>query len=194
MTPVSLTEAVRRQPYPDFQEWWQLGSHFVGFMAEAIVAEWQALTGAAELGRVADILGEYTGLVYGRESRPGLAEDFAGMRGLGSFQSGEFDALSYAFYRDAFARLAETGTAFLKEARRDFTRRVGRRFFQQVHSHLALDLPGQLTDADDFSRLQQAIAHTGDFLMGEGYLRDHFEADSPSLKAKPVFCPRSPAV
>ena len=65
-------------------------------------------------------------------------------------------------------------TQFLEQARRDFTRRVGRRFFQQLASHLALELPGKLTNADDFKRLQQAIAQTGNFLLREGYLRHHF--------------------
>ncbi|RLT45364.1 MAG: hypothetical protein DWI57_00920 [Chloroflexi bacterium] len=174
MTAVTLQEAVRRQPYPDFQKWWKLGSHFVGFMAEAIVAEWRAVQPAGDLGQVAAYVDEYAGLVYIREIRPSLLDDFVARRNLNSFHSGEFDALSYTFYRDAFEGLAQAETAFLKEARRDFTRRVGRRFFQQLHSHLALDLPTQLTSADDFSRLQQAIAQTGDFLVGEGYLRDHF--------------------
>jgi hypothetical protein len=180
MTPVTLPEAVRRQPYPDFQKWWKLGSHFVGFMAEAIGAEWRAVQPAGDLRRVVGFVEEYTGLVYSRTVRPGLADDFFAARHLDNFHSGEFDALSYAFYRDAFEGLAQveteflTKTQFLKDARRDFTRRVGRRFFQQVHSYLALDLPKQLTDADDFSRLQQAIAQTGDFLVREGYLRDHF--------------------
>ena len=174
MTPISLAEAVRGQPYPDFQKWWKLGGHFVAFMAEAIVAEWRTAQPTGDLRRVAGFVEEYAGLVYGRDVRPSLVEDFAARRNLENFYSGEFDALSYAFYRDAFEGLAQAETQFLKEARRDFTRRVGRRFFQQVHSHLALDLPGQLTNADDFARLQRAIAQTGDFLVGEGYLRDHF--------------------
>lgn len=175
-----MHEAVRRQPYPDFQKWWKLGSHFVGFMAGAIVAEWRAIEPAGDLARVATFVEEYTGLVYGRESRPALVDDFVAQPNRDSFHSGEFDALSYAFYRDTFERLAQTETEFfkktqfLKEARRNFTRRVGRRFFQQMTDALSLSLPDQLTDADDFSRLQQAIAQTGDFLVSEGYLRDHF--------------------
>ena len=51
---------------------------------------------------------------------------------------------------------------------------MGRRFFQQLAIHLALDLPGQLMNANDFKSLQQAIAQTGGFLVKEGYLRDHF--------------------
>jgi len=171
---LSLQEAVDRQPYPDYQEGWPLGSRFVKFMAEAIVAEWRAIEPAGDWGRVTGFVEEYTGLVYGREPRPALLDDFVAQRHLDSFHSGEFDALSYAFYRDTFERLAQTEIASLQEARRNFTRKVGRRFFQQLYSHLALDLPGQLTDADDFSRLQQAIAQTGGFLVSEGYLRDHF--------------------
>lgn len=174
MNALSLQEAVRRQPYPDFRKWWKLGSHFVGFMAEAIVAEWRAIEPAGDLHRVARFVEEYVGLVYSRVPRPSLVDDFVARRNLDNFYSGEFDAISYAFYRDTFEGLVRAETEFLKEARRDFTRRVGRRFFQQLASHLALNLPGQLTNADDFKRLQQAIAQTGDFLVGEGYLRDHF--------------------
>jgi hypothetical protein len=175
MSTLSLPEAVRRQPYPDFQKWWKLGSYFVGFMAEAIVAEWRAVDPAGDLARVAAFVEEYTGLVYSRAVRPGLVDDFVARRNLDSFHSGEFDALSYAFYRDAFEGLGQsTADGQIQKVRRDFTRRVGRRFFQQLHSHLALHLPAQLTSADDFKRLQQAIAQTGDFLLTEGYLRDHF--------------------
>lgn len=174
MNTLSLQDAVRHQPYPDFQNWWKLGSHFVGFMAEAIVAQWQAAQPTSSLARVAGFVEEYAGLVYGRQPRPLLVDDFAGKRKLDSFHSGEFDALSYAFYRDTFERLAQTETGFLPKARRDFTRRVGRHFFAQMADYLALDLPAALTCTDDFGRLQQAIAQTGDFLVKEGYLRDHF--------------------
>ncbi|HRJ41976.1 MAG: hypothetical protein KJZ86_16915 [Caldilineaceae bacterium] len=177
---LSLQEAVARQPYPDFQKWWKLGSHFVGFMAGAIVAEWEAVQPAGDLARVSGFVDEYTRLVYSRESRPSLADDFTARRHLDGFHSGEFDAISYAFYRDAFEGLTRRETEFLsktqslKEARRDFTRRVGKRFFGQLASHLALDLPEKLANADDFTRLQRAIAQTGNFLVKDGYLRDHF--------------------
>lgn len=171
----TLAEAVERQPYPDFQEWWPVGGHFVGFMAGAILPEWQAVQG--DLAEVVAHVQEYTRLVYHRESRPLLVDDFVEGRGLDGLFSGEFDALSYGFYRDAFQRLAGAtagGDASLDAARRDFTRRVGRRFFAQMAAHLSLSLPGQLANADDFARLQRAINRVGSFLLTEGYLRDHF--------------------
>lgn len=173
MTTPTLAEAVRRQPYPDYQRWWPVGRRFVEFMAGAILPEWRSAGG--ELSAAVSFAEEYTRLVYGRESRAGLVEDFVNGRGLDLFFSGEFDALSYAFYRDAFERLATNAAPDAQsQGRRGFTRRVGRRFFQQLSSHLGLDLPGQLADTADFARLQQAIAQTGAFLLAEGYLRDHF--------------------
>ncbi|MBX3050174.1 MAG: hypothetical protein KF753_01800 [Caldilineaceae bacterium] len=175
MSILSLQEAVARQPYPDFQNWWPVGQRFVDFMAEAITTEWRALEPAEDLRRVADFVVEYTRLVYGRESRSSLVADFVARRSLDNFQSGEFDALSYAFYRGAFERLAgDTKISHLPQARRDFTRRVGRRFFQQMADALALSLPSRLADGGDFARLQKALARVGDFLLTEGYLRDHF--------------------
>lgn len=171
----TLAEAVERQPYPDFQEWWPVGGHFVSFMAGAILPEWQALAG--DFAAVVAHVQEYTRLVYHRESRPLLVDDFVEGRGLDGLFSGEFDALSYGFYRDAFQRLAGAtvgGDASLDAARRDFTRGVGRRFFAQMAAHLSLSLPGQLANADDFARLQRAINRVGSFLLTEGYLRDHF--------------------
>lgn len=173
MTTPTLAEAVRRQPYPDYQRWWPVGRRFVEFMAGAILPEWRAVRG--ELSAVVSFVEEYTRLVYSRESRAGLVEDFVDGPGPDAFFSGEFDALSYAFYRDAFERLAgDAGSGASAQTRRGFTRRVGQRFFEQLSGHLGLDLPRQLADADDFARLQQAIAQTGDFLLAEGYLRDHF--------------------
>ncbi len=176
MTTPSLQEVVERQPYPEFQAWWTLGDHFVGFMAQAVVTEWRAAVQPAEPERVARLVEEYTELVYGRESRPALVDDFANLRGLGGFRSGEFDAISYGFYRDTFQQLAErtANEESLQKERRAFTRRVGRRFFQQLSSHLSLALPSQLVNANDFALLQQAIAQAGGFLVEQGYLREHF--------------------
>jgi len=172
---LSLAEVVRRQPYPDFQDWWPLGEDFLAFMSQAIVAEWQGIRPRGDADRVDGFAQEYTRLVYGRESRAPLVDDFLAARHLDSFQSGEFDALSYAFYRDAFETLAVSQESESPEqARRAFTRRVGRRFFQQMAHRLSLALPSRLADAGDFAQLQGAIQQVGGFLVGEGYLRDHF--------------------
>lgn len=173
----SLAEAVYRQPYPDYQTWWQLGSRFMNAMADAIVPEWAVLNSSGDPASVVSAVDEYTRLVYGRGSRPGLVDDFLDRRGLDDFFSGEFDALSYAFYRDAFAHLsphADAADSSLEQARRDFTRRVGRRFFRQMSAAVNLSLPDALVSEDDFARLQTAINQVGSFLLEEGYLRDHF--------------------
>lgn len=172
----SLAEAVARQPYPDFQEWWPLGEKFAELMAQAIGQEWRALAPAPDdFDPVQAPLETYTRLVYARPARPNLAADFARQRGLGSLQSGEFDGLSYAFYRTAFAALAHRHPADeLAPARRRFTERVGARFFAQLARHLRLHLPPGLETPADFGRLQSAIRQVGDFLTAQGYLRTHF--------------------
>ncbi|MCB0010223.1 MAG: hypothetical protein KDE04_27345, partial [Anaerolineales bacterium] len=88
---------------------------------------------------------------------------------------GEFDALSYGFFRAAFEALADrTDAPVLADARRAFTQRVGRRFFAQLADRLALDLPPALHTDADIARLRAAIDRVGAFLVAQGYLRDHF--------------------
>lgn len=143
-----------------------MGQAFLTFMAKAIVAEWQAMgQSEADLQMVQGYVAEYVQTVYGRSPQPTLAQAFANQQ-VADIQSGEFDALSYAFYRAAFElRPAE---------KRPFTQRVGKRFFTAVHDHLQLNLPDNLHTPAQFSQLQNNIQRLGAFLQSEGYLRDHF--------------------
>ena len=94
-----------------------------------------------------------------------------------SMPSGEFDALSYAFYRSAFERIERHIDLYdhgLERERRLFTVRVGKRFFERLRDHLALDLPGDLADPDQMRRLTEGIGRVGRFLHDQGYLRGRF--------------------
>ena len=173
----SLAQIVAIKPYPDYADWWAMGSDFIRYMVEAIGSQWHALhNGQGDLAAVQADVNHYIELVYQRTARPSLATDFIQSRGLSAIQSGEFDALSYAFFRDAYTQLALAlpDAAELRAARHAFTQRVGRIFYSQVHDHLRLTLPTQLATDGDFVILQQAIAQVGNFLKVQGYLRDHF--------------------
>jgi len=93
------------------------------------------------------------------------------------FHSGEFDALSYAFYRSAFDLLADhipDDKLTLARKKRLFSNRVGKIFFLALHDHLQLHLPTGLKTEAQFTLLLEDIQTIGDFLVGQGYLRDHF--------------------
>jgi hypothetical protein len=161
---ISLAQIVAQHPFSDFADWWPMGPTFLNFMAEAIGTEWQPVADG-DLQVVQGYVAEYMQTVYGRSAQPTLAEDFASKQ-VSQIQSGEFDALSYAFYRSAFEQIPQ--------AKRPFTQRVGKRFFTAVHDHLQLDLPNSLQTPAQFSQLQDNIQRVGQFLQDEGYLRDHF--------------------
>lgn len=162
----TLGQIVNQHPFPDFADWWPLGTTFLGFMADAIVTEWQAIApDESNLQGIQRYAATYTQTVYGRSIHPRLAKEF-GDKQVEHIHSGEFDALSYAFYRSAFE--------MKPEAKRPFTKRVGKRFFTAVHDHLQLDLPTKLQTPAQFTQLQSNIQRVGDFLQSEGYLRDHF--------------------
>lgn len=172
----NLFTIVSRHPYPEFRDWWPMGDPFWAMMAESIVAEWRPLVLYLEgIEIVQAMIDEYVSLVYQREARPGLAARFAASTNLDTIQSGEFDALSYAFFRSAFESLASLHDGDEQRiARRQFTERVGARFFALLSDHLALDLPNALQSRVDFARVCAAIQKTGDFLHAQGYLRSHF--------------------
>lgn len=173
----TLTQVAAEHPYPDFADWWPMGQHFLTFMAEAIGSQWLAICGnPAPLDAVQQDVTQYIDIVYHRNARPTLAADFFGKKDLASLQSGEFDALSYAFYKSAFMHLAnaESDQTLVRQARHTFTQKVGRLFYTQLHNHLSLALPAQLTSQNEFQQLQKAIALVGMFLQQQGYLRDHF--------------------
>jgi hypothetical protein len=163
----ALSQIVAEHPFPDFADWWPMGQTFIRFMAEAIVSEWRAVgRSSSDLEAVQQYAAEYGQTVYGRSSHPSLAQDFAAQNFSDPLYSGEFDALSYAFYRSAFESRPEE--------KRPFTQRVGKRFFTAVHDHLQLNLPDNLQAPAQFAQLQSNIRRVGDFLQSEGYLRDHF--------------------
>lgn len=178
MTEKTLEQIVREQPYADFAEWWPMGESFLAFMSAAILGEWQAATGSTmSLVTPDSYVSQYIEVVYGRSARSSLTLDFAQNRHLATIYSGEFDALSYGFFRAAFEHLATlTGAApDLALARHRFCQRVGKAFFTRLKRHLQLQLPIAVESAEDFSQLQSAINQIGDFLREQGYLRDHFD-------------------
>lgn len=172
----TLADIVAQHPFPDYRSWWPMGPDFIRFMAGAIHSQWVALPG--HLGDVAPVqarAADYIHTVYQRPTEPDLARIFVGQPGARAWQSGEFDALSYAFFRHAFELLARSAPPeTLARQRRAFTRGVGRAFFDQMADFLGLSLPDGLETAAQFGRLQAAIGAIGAFLVEQGYLRDHF--------------------
>ncbi len=163
----TLEQIVSEKPFPDYADWWEMGELFMRFMSAAIVSEWRALPrNPGDLRQVQTFAEQYIRAVFGKTARGTLVGDF-GKQIPHPYLSGEFDALSYAFFRSVF-ELA------LPQARRQFTQRVGKKFFAAVHDHLQLDLPTQLETVDQLARLRENIRRVGDFLQKQGYLRDHF--------------------
>ncbi len=167
MSRKKLDQIVTEYPFPDYVDWWDVGSEFLGFMSEAIVSQWTELKGnQGDLETVNSYLAEYIRIVYHRQTRGSLLADFVAKQFSTPIRSGEFDALSYAFFRSAFE---------LTKERRGFTQRVGARFYALVEEHLNLDLPDGLGDEQDFARLNDSLRRVGGFLQTSGYLRDHFD-------------------
>ncbi|MCY3713753.1 MAG: hypothetical protein OXH02_10720 [Gemmatimonadetes bacterium] len=185
MTVKTLEQVVGERPFPEYAAWWPVGSAFTAFMSEAIVSEWKALvpdSGALEpdcgaLNDVREDAEKYIRTVYDRPARRELVEAFVHTDGETALQSGEFDALSYAFYRSAFRHIERHPERFdegLERERRLFTIRVGKLFFDRLNRHLALDLPDGLNTPSQLERLSVAIDRIGRFLHEQGYLRSHF--------------------
>ena len=172
----SLSNVVSQHPYPEFQDWWPLGESFQALMADAITSQWHALSSPADdVDSVQSTVEEYISLVYHRQARPGLAADFASATSPCTLQSGEFDALSFAFFLSAYRKLAShfSGDA-LRHSRRDFAEKVGAHFFSRLSEHLALELPLSLRNEADLASVNRAVQRIGEFLLDEGYLRSHF--------------------
>lgn len=174
----TLQEVVAEKPFTDFGDWWKMGSNFLNFMSNAIVSEWAALpNNDGGYSAVEAYVSEYIRTVFAREARAGLVEDFVGKSYSQPIQSGEFDALSYAFYRSAFEFMEQHIDQYensLARERRLYTKRVGKIFYDQVHNHLALNLPSGLDTAEQFSQLTNEIDSVGQFLHDQGYLQTHF--------------------
>jgi len=175
----TLKQIVAEKPFSDYADWWNMGPAFLNFMSEAIISQWSKLHhNDGNLETATNYVSEYLNVVFSRESRASLVEDFIGKTYTQPIQSGEFDALSYAFYRSAFELIENYIEAYnnpLERERRLFTKRVGKIFFRRVHNHLNLNLPTGLNDDQSFSQLKDCIQQVGDFLKAGGYLRDHFD-------------------
>jgi hypothetical protein len=174
----SLAQIVEERPYPDYAEWWPMGETFLRCMSDAIVTQWRTFhQNPQPLEIVEQHVVDYLRTVYGRAMRPSLVTDFATSHNLAGITSGEFDALSYGFYRAAFewieSHLAAVDPSPAEE-RRAFAEQVGAQFYRQLHDHLDLTLPQGLHTEEDFAELERALAAVGGFLVAEGYLRDHF--------------------
>lgn len=172
----TLSNVVSQHPYPEFQNWWPVGESFLAMMADAISSQWHELSSPADdVDSVHKTVKEYVSLVYHRQARPGLAADFVSATSLDTVQSGEFDALSFAFFLSAYRKLASrfSGNA-LRLSRRDFAEKVGAHFFSRLSEHLALELPRSLRNQADLASVNRAVQRVGEFLLQEGYLRSHF--------------------
>ncbi len=174
----SLGQVVQERPFPEYAAWWPVGDYFTDFMAEAIVTEWIALhENSGDMSAIHRYVDAYLRAVYDRAVRDGLVENFVARTCSDPLQSGEFDALSYAFYRSAFELIEQHSDqyeAHIERERRLFTKRVGKIFFSRVHEHLDLDLPGGLESAEQVRQVSTCINQVGGFLKEQGYLRTHF--------------------
>ncbi len=174
----SLAQIVKEQPFPEYAQWWEMGNQFLGFMSQAIISQWTKLHNHhGDLSQVQTYLTEYLGLVFNRKANPLLVENFQRQNFSQVIYSGEFDALSYAFYRSAFEHLGHqipNDDLALARERRLFTKYVGQIFFKALSNHLQLNLPSNLKTVSQFTHLQQNIALIGEFLQRQGYLRDNF--------------------
>jgi hypothetical protein len=178
MTRKTLQQIAAEKPYREFTPWWPMGETFLTFMADAITSQWRNLPhNSGDLAAVTAYTADYLQTVYDRPARAELVADFAAGANLTTVQSGEFDALSYAFFRAAFELIEAHPGAYdepVAQERRRFTQRVGRVFFRQMSDHLGLDIPARLADSSDFEQFIAVIEQVGHFLREGGYLRDHF--------------------
>jgi hypothetical protein len=174
----SLDQIAHAHPFPDYAEWWVMGKEFLSFMSQAIISEWENLTTETEtLRQVRTFVSEYIQSVYQQTAAPSLVERFHHQDFSQPMHSGEFDALSYAFFSSSFELIAEQiskDDPATARKRRLFTKRVGKSFFSALHDHLRLNLPPDLSSENNFALLQENICSIGEFLVEQGYLRDHF--------------------
>jgi hypothetical protein len=175
MPAMTLAEAARAFPFPDYADWWPVGEDFIRLMRHAILETGSRVCGdPGWLARAQQLAEAYIAAVYQRPAAPDLVAAFAADPPQRVFSSGEFDALSYAFYRDAFESiLAGRGDPAISSPRA-FAVAVGAAFFDGLLTHLRLAVPATVRDADGLERLRVVIDAIGGFLVRQGYLRDHF--------------------
>jgi hypothetical protein len=171
--PKKFALIVAERPFPEFAQWWTMGSDFMQFMSAAIVSEWERLD--LTITRVRSLLSEYVKSVYNQVAAPALVDAFMEQTPSYTFHSGEFDSISFAFYRSVFESLEEKygqEEKALAAERRRFTQRVGKKFFTSIHNHLQLRLPADLSTCSEFDQLKCNIDQIERFLLEQRYLRD----------------------
>ncbi len=173
-----LRNVVLKKSFEDYAQWWPVGSEFTSFMSEAMHCTWLELANnSGDLSAVDQHITIYLSTVYEKKPAPNLVQHFAENDSSIELSSGEFDAISYAYHRSAFELIEKNIDQYssnLVEERLMFTKKAGKLFFDQVCEYLSLDLPGQLSNSDDFLQLKHCISDVGSFLQEQGYLRDHF--------------------
>lgn len=178
MPPRTLNEVVAEHPFPDYRDWWPMQSVFLDFISEGVTSQWADLHhNDGDLVTVKTYVADYVRTVYETESRPSLVDDFVARTYSEPIRSGEFDALSYAFYRSAFELIEEYHECYghtQKTERRLFAKRVGTVFFDRLRNYLGVKLPDGLDHKSEFDQLMTSIQSVGQFLIVQGYLRDHF--------------------
>jgi hypothetical protein len=178
-TPKTLIQLKAENPFPDYCIWWRMGDKFMSYMSRAIISQWTALPGNnGDLSIVRDYVSDYMTIVYNRNARSDLVSDFVNKVQGQSFQSGEFDVLSYAFFRSAYELIEQHSEQYDHSPAQErglFTKRVGKRFFQSVQDYLNLKLPSVVETPEHVNQLQLCIDSVGRFLLQQGYLRDDFK-------------------
>ena len=178
----TLHELVEKHPFEDYQTWWTLGSEWSEFMSDAIVPEWRKLAAAGNdhLDEIEVNVTDYLKTVYGQDKRSDLVDEFVDKSFTAPLQSGEFDALSYAFYKSAFTYIdqdTDGNPDLLHQQRKQFTRETGRSFFKKLDAHLDIPVPDQLHNSGDLIEIKKYLQAIGDFLRRQGYLKDHYAFD-----------------
>ncbi len=181
-----LAELVKKNPFPSFQKWWPMGESlsgqmFLRLMSHSFAMAGEDIFGGYKLSSVADFAHEYLRLVYGKQRSEQidteiLVRSFVSRQKVETIQSGQFDAVSYAFFRYALeiiAKIEDSPTSITRQWHL-FTQRSGHYFFDGLAPRLKLLLPTQLKQKSDLVQLQSAINKLGRFLLAAGYLREHF--------------------
>jgi hypothetical protein len=175
----SLDNVIQEKPFTEYAAWWKIGHTFIELMSQAIVTEWRKIVKAlphqqTAVAQIENYAASYTQKVFQQQMQPDLVKHFMHSSNSHRWMSGEFDALSYAFYRHTFEMIAQHPEVFplsMEEERRAFTQRVGRQFFRPLQEQLNLNLPTNISTQTDFIQFQDAISIVSRFLTDQGYVR-----------------------
>jgi len=168
VTRKQLSRLVEEYPFPDFVEWWELGATFSALMAESVFSQWFALhKNDSEMRLTNEGVVDYLKVVYGRKMRVSLVEDLVRQNFAVPLQSGEFDALSYAFYKSAFLFIGNSHKNDRYSSNREryaFTKQVGEILFRNIAHYLDLHVPTNGINESSFSQLDACLRKIGIFL------------------------------